>query len=188
MILTIDMGNSTTKFGVFDDEKLVERLTIPTIRGKSTNEIHESLEDNLKQIFQAVVISIVVPELTAAFTELSEKYFNCTPIFVNHDFNFGFNIKYNPPQNVGIDRLIAAFASVQKYGKPCIVCDFGTATTIDVVNSKNEYLGGIITAGLQLLADSLHQKTSKLPKVELKKPQKVIGDSTITAIQRYDMV
>jgi type III pantothenate kinase len=183
MILTIDIGNSTTKFGVFDDKKLIERHLIPTIRGKSANEIFESIPENLKQIFQSVIISTVVPELSEVFIKLSEKNFNCTPYFVNHEFNFRFAIKYNPPQNVGIDRLIAAFAAVQTYGKPCIICDFGTATTIDVVNSNNEYLGGIITAGLQLLADSLHQKTSKLPKVELKKPSKVIGDSTITAIQ-----
>jgi len=103
--------------------------------------------------------------------------------FCKMEFNFGFKINYNPPTNVGIDRLIAAYTAVQKYGKPCIICDFGTATTIDVVNSENVYLGGIITAGLQLLADSLHQKTSKLPKIELQKPSKVIGDSTVSAIQ-----
>ena len=89
MILTIDIGNSTTKFGVFDDEKLVERLTIPTIRGKSADEIYESIQNNLKQIFQAVIISTVVQELNESFAKLSETYFNCTPIFVNQDFHFG---------------------------------------------------------------------------------------------------
>ena len=183
MILAIDIGNSTTKFGAFDEEKLVERLTIPTIRGKSASEIRDSFNEELNLRFDAVIISSVVPELADSFKNLSKQYFNCTPYFVDNSFDFKFKINYNPPESVGIDRLIAAFASVEKYGNPCIICDFGTATTIDVVNSKNEYLGGVITAGLHLLADALHQKTSKLPKIEIKKPIKVIGDTTISAIQ-----
>lgn len=183
MLLAIDIGNSTTKFGVFDNEELIERLTIPTIRGKSADEIKTSIQAELSPKIQNVIISSVVPELTEAFENLAEKHFNVTPLFVSHDFDFGFRIDYNPPTNIGIDRLIAAFAAVEKYGKPSIVCDFGTATTIDAVNSQDVYLGGIITAGLHLLADALHQKTSKLPKIEVKKPQKVIGDSTVTAIQ-----
>jgi type III pantothenate kinase len=92
-------------------------------------------------------------------------------------------ILYESPKDIGADRLVDAFAAVEKYGKPCIVCDFGTATTIDVVNERSEYLGGIITPGLSVLADTLFQKTSKLPKVEVKKPEKVIGNSTVTSIQ-----
>lgn len=183
MLLTIDIGNSTTKFGVFDEEKLIARHTIPTIRGKSADQINESINGELKFNFTSAIISTVVPELNNSFTELCETYFNVTPIFVTHNFDFGFINKYNPPESVGIDRLIAAFAAVEKYGKPCIVCDFGTATNIEIVNSSNEYLGGIITAGMNLLADSLHQRTSKLPQISLRKPEKVIGNSTVLAIQ-----
>jgi type III pantothenate kinase len=183
MILTVDIGNSTTKFGVFDGEKLIARHTIPTIRGKSADQINESINDEFNFRVESVIISSVVPELHKSFEELCESYFGATPIFVSHDFDFGFTNNYNPPESVGIDRLIAAFASVEKYGKPCIVCDFGTATTIDAVNSNNEYLGGIITAGMNLLADSLHQRTSKLPQITLRKPEKVIGNSTTAAIQ-----
>lgn len=183
MILSIDIGNTTTKFGVFENENLIKRQTIPTIRSKSADEIFESIEGELNYNFDGVIISTVVPELNESFQKLAENHFNSNATFVNHNFDFGFKINYNPPESVGIDRLIAAFAAVQKYGKPCIVCDFGTATNIEVVNSKNEYIGGIITAGMNLLADGLHQRTSKLPKIELRKPEKVIGDSTITAIQ-----
>ncbi|NJM53079.1 MAG: type III pantothenate kinase [Blastocatellia bacterium] len=183
MILTIDIGNTTTKFGVFENENLIKRQTIPTIRIKSAEEIYESLNNELNYNFDDVIISTVVPELNESFQKLAENHFNSNPIFVNHDFDWKFKINYNPPESVGIDRLIAAFAAVQKYGKPCIVCDFGTATNIEVVNSKNEYIGGIITAGMNLLADSLHQRTSKLPKIELHKPEKAIGDSTVLAIQ-----
>lgn len=183
MILTVDIGNTTTKFGVFENEKLTKRNTIPTIRSKTADEIFESLNNELKQIFEAVIISSVVPELNDSFTKLAENHFNSSAIFVNHSFDFGFKINYNPPESVGIDRLIAAYGAVQKHGKPCIVCDFGTATNIEVVNSNNEYIGGIITAGMNLLADSLHARTSKLPKIELRKPEKVIGNSTVLAIQ-----
>lgn len=183
MILTIDIGNTTTKFGVFENENLLTRQTIPTIHSKSANEIYESIGNELNYNFDGIIISTVVPELNESFIKLAENHFNSSAVFVNHDFDFGFKINYHPPESVGIDRLIAAFAAVQKYGKPCIVCDFGTATNIEVVNSKNEYIGGIITAGMNLLADSLHQRTSKLPKIELRKPEKVIGDSTVSAIQ-----
>lgn len=183
MILAIDIGNTTTKFGVFENDNLIKRHIIPTIRSKSADEIYESIGNEINYNFRGVIISSVVPELNESFQKLAENHFNSTATFVNHDFDFGFEIKYNPPESVGIDRLIAAYGAVQKYGKPCIVCDFGTATNIEVVNSKNEYIGGIITAGMNLLADALHQRTSKLPKIELRKPEKVIGNSTISAIQ-----
>lgn len=183
MLLTIDIGNSTTKFGVFDKEKLIARHTIPTIRSKSADEIAESIGNELSFSFVGVIISSVVPELNESFQKLSENYFNQTAVFVNHSFDFGFKNCYENPESVGIDRLITAFAAIEKVGKPCIVCGFGTATTIDAINSKNEYLGGIITAGIGLLADSLHQRTSKLPKIELRKPAKLIGNTTISAIQ-----
>lgn len=183
MILAIDIGNTTTKFGVFENEKLIKRYLIPTIRSKSADEIYESIGEELNYNFTDVIISTVVPELNKSFQTLGENHFNSSVNFVNHDFNFGFKINYNPPENVGIDRLVAAFAAIKKYVNPCIICDFGTATTIDVVNKQNEYIGGIITAGMNLLADTLHQRTAKLPKIELRKPEKVIGDSTISAIQ-----
>lgn len=183
MILTIDIGNTTTKFGAFENEKLIKRHTIPTIRSKTADEIFESIGNELNFNFRGVIISTVVPELNESFLKLGENHFNSNVTFVNHDFDWEFKINYNPPENVGIDRLVAAYAAVKKYGKSCIICDFGTATTIDAVNKNNEYLGGIITAGMNLLADSLHQRTSKLPKIELRKPEKVIGDTTVSAIQ-----
>jgi type III pantothenate kinase len=183
MLLAIDIGNSSTKLGVFDNENLVKRLIIPTIRSKTADEIYLSIQDELNLQFSAVVVSSVVTELRDAFYELGEKYFNRTPIFVDNSFDFGLEIKYFPPENLGIDRIIAAFAAVKKYGKPCIVCDFGTATTIDAVNSKNEYLGGIITPGMNTLSEALFIKTSKLPRVEIRKPETVIGNSTVASIQ-----
>lgn len=183
MLLAIDIGNSSTKLGLFDDENLVKRLAVPTIRTKTADEIYETIKEEISAHVSTIAVSSVVPELNDAFRVLGEKFFNCTPVFVDNRFDFGLEIKYFPPENLGVDRLVAAFAAVRKYGAPVIVCDFGTATTIDVVNSKNEFLGGIITPGISTLADALHLKTSKLPRVEIRKPESVIGTSTIHAIQ-----
>lgn len=183
MLLAIDIGNSSTKFGVFERENLIKRFTIPTIKGKTSDEIYDSIQEEIKFQVSAVVISSVVAELENAFRELAENHFGQTPVFVNHTFDFGFSINYNPPENAGADRLIAAFAAVEKYGKPCIVCDFGTATNIEVVNSQNEYIGGIIAPGINTLSEALFIKTSKLPRVEIRKTEKVIENSTISCIQ-----
>ena len=183
MLLAIDIGNSSTKIGVFDNETLVKRLIIPTIRSKTADQIHASVEEELNQQFSAIVISSVVPELNDAFRALGEDYFNQTPFFVHNGLDFGLAIKYTQPENLGIDRLVAAFAAARKYGAPVIVCDFGTATTIDAVNASNEYLGGIITPGMNTLSEALFIKTSKLPRVEIRKPETVIGSSTVHSIQ-----
>lgn len=183
MLLVIDIGNTTIKFGVFDRENLIEKFVIPTVRNQTANDIGSLINSNLPQTISGVIVSSVVPELKITIENFIEKRFGITPIFVEHDFDFGLKIKYNPPETIGIDRIVAAFAAAEKYGTPCIVCDFGTATTIDAVNSDGEYLGGVIVAGMNLLADALSQKTSKLPKIEIKKAKKVIGSSTIEAIQ-----
>lgn len=183
MLLAIDIGNSSTKLGVFDQEKLVKRLLIPTIRSKTADEIYASVQDEINGQFSAVIISSVVPELHDSFDELGKKHFNQTPIFVNNRFDFGLEIKYFPPENLGVDRIVAAFAAARKYGSPVIVCDFGTATTIDVVDANGDFDGGVIAPGIRTLADSLFQKTSKLPRVEIEKPQSVIGKTTVGAIQ-----
>jgi type III pantothenate kinase len=183
MLLAIDIGNSSTKFGVFDNENLIKRLTIPTIRSKTADEIYDSIRDEINGSFSAVVISSVVPELHDSFRELGESYFNQTPIFIDNQYDFGLEIKYYPPENLGVDRIIAAFTAREKYGAPAIVCDFGTATTVDAVNSRNEYLGGIITPGINTFSEALFIKTSKLPRVGIKKPETVIGNSTDHSIQ-----
>jgi type III pantothenate kinase len=129
-----------------------------------------------------VIVSSVVPELNNLLSNFSQTHFRINPIFVDHTFDFGFEIKYEPPTAVGIDRLVAASAAVQKHGKPCIVCDFGTAATIDAVNSAGHYLGGVITPGINTLSGALFQKTAKLPEIRIEKPDSVIGNSTASAI------
>ncbi len=183
MLLAIDIGNSSTKFGVFDDDKLVNQISISTIRTNSANEIYELIQPEMNGRISSVIVSSVVTELEKSYRELAEKLLNAKVLFVDNKFDSGLKINYFPPENLGVDRLVAAFAAVEKYGEPIIVCDFGTAATIDAVNSKGEFLGGIIAPGISILADTLFQKTSKLPKVEIKKPESIFGISTITSIQ-----
>jgi type III pantothenate kinase len=183
MLLAIDIGNSSTKFGIFDDDVLLKRLTVPTIRGKSAADINHTIESEISGPFSKIVISSVVPELRDAFTALGEDYFHRTPLFADVSMDFGLTLKYETPATLGIDRLVAAFAAREKYGAPLIVCDFGTATTIDAVSKSNEYLGGVITPGMNTLGEALFLKTSKLPRVELKRPDAVIGKNTIHSIQ-----
>ncbi|CAN5197222.1 type III pantothenate kinase [soil metagenome] len=183
MLLAIDIGNSSTKFGVFDSENLVNQISIPTIRTNSADKIYELIKPEINGQISFVIISSVVTELEKSYRTLAEKLLNAKVLFVDNKFDSGLKINYFPPKTLGVDRLIAAFAAAAKYGKPIIVCDFGTATTIDAVNSKGEFLGGIIAPGMNILAETLFQKTSKLPKVEIKKPKSIFGNSTITSIQ-----
>ena len=182
-LLAIDVGNSFVKFGVFDDEKLLSEFRLSTVRNRSREELRRLVEENLKFSIQAVIISSVVPEINLDFLHLSAQLFNLKPIFVTHDLDFGLPVRYQNPEKLGIDRVVAAFAAREKYGAPTIACDFGTATTIDVVNRQGEFIGGIITPGISLLAEALFQKTSQLPKVKIEKPTKVIADATVPAIQ-----
>lgn len=180
MILAIDIGNTNTKFGVYENAALVRRFNFPTLPNQTADEI---LNPQLTQTIHAVIVSSVVPELEIAYREYAVRHFSLEPIFVDNAFNFGLKINYFPPESLGIDRLVAAFAAREKYGAPCIVCDFGTATTIDVVNAKSEFLGGIIAPGMKTMSESLFARTSQLPKIVIEKPAGVIGNSTTGAIR-----
>ncbi len=180
MLLAIDIGNTFTKFGIFKDDSLLEKFTVPTVQTQIADEIFNT---KLYLSFHAVLISSVVPEMHNAYREFSNNQFKLEPIFVDNTFDFNLKINYFPPENLGVDRLINAFAAAEKFGAPCIVGSFGTATTIDAVNSKREFLGGIIAPGMRLMSESLFQKTAKLPQIEIKKPESVIGNSTLKAIE-----
>lgn len=189
MLLAIDIGNTNTTCGVFDNKELAAVWRLETVRRRTSDETGVLLRqffstasiDHRK--LSGIIISSVVSEVDAAFSAMSENYFGMSARFVDETCDFGLKISYRPPSGVGADRLVDAFAAVEKYGAPCIVCDFGTATTIDAVNSEREYLGGIIAPGIRTLADSLFEKTSKLPNIQVIKPETVIGGSTVGSIQ-----
>jgi len=189
MLLAIDIGNTNVSLGVFDGENLIARWRMGSDGARTADEygvllrgMFAAADVDYKKI-RAVVVASVVPPLDAAFREMSEKYFGCTAIFVSGKTDFGFTIKYETPSSVGADRIVAAFAARTRYGAPCVVVDFGTATNFEAVNSKGEYLGGVIAPGVKVLTSALFSKAAKLPPVEIKKPASVIGTSTVGSIE-----
>jgi type III pantothenate kinase len=179
MLLAIDAGNSAVKLGIFQGPELL----------KSWRLHHDELRTPLDlaglnpQDIDAIIISSVVPPLNDTLRSLAKDHFNVTPIFVDHTTAKGLTILYDRPSELGTDRIVSAVAAVEKYGAPCIVVDFGTATTFNAINSRREYLGGIIAPGLMTSADALFTRAAKLPRVEIERPKKVIGTSTVEAMQ-----
>lgn len=183
MLLAIDIGNTNTKFGVYEREGLTAKISIPTSREITPEILARVLADKITQPIHAAIISSVVLEADDAYREYVTSHFGVAPTFVRHDLDFGLKIDYQPPGDAGTDRLVNAFAAVEKYGAPCIVCSFGTAMTIDVVNERRELTGGLIAPGMKSLAAALQLTTSKLPRVEIEKPDKLIQNTTAGAIQ-----
>jgi type III pantothenate kinase len=189
MLLAIDAGNTNITFGVFRGEDLIAQGRIVTDHAKHSDEYVADLEDlfqseclHLNKI-DAVVIASVVPPLDQTLELICQRGFQLSPLFVNHTVDTGLKILYDAPADVGADRIADAVAAVTKYGAPCIVVDFGTATTFNAVNAEREYLGGVIAPGLMISAEALFQRAAKLPRVEIKRPEKVIGSSTVGAMQ-----
>ena len=189
MLLTLDIGNTTIAIGLFRDQKLVTNWKIRSDRDKTCDEYDIILLNLLKfagldaPAVKAAIISSVVPPLTPIFQTLSQQLFHVKPFVVGPGLRTGMPILYDAPFEVGADRLVAAVAAFEKHGGPCIVLDFGTATTFDAVSAKGEYLGGAIAPGIQISAEALYLKTAKLPRIEVRKPNRAIGKTTVTSMQ-----
>jgi len=130
-----------------------------------------------------IVISSVVPPLDSVLRQVCERYFNTKPLFVEPGVKTGMQVLYDNPAEVGADRIVNAVAAFEKYGGPCVVVDFGTATTFDCISKKGEYMGGVICPGIGISADALFQRTARLPRVEIRKPARVIGSNTVGSLQ-----
>lgn len=183
MLLAVDIGNSNIKFGVYDGELLTFKLSIPTIRDITANGLLKVVGSKLTQPVGAAIVSSVVPEVDRALREFIAAQYGFAPVFVRNDADFGLTIKYEPLAEAGTDRLVNTFSAVEKYGAPCIVCSFGTALTIDVVNKYRVLTGGLIAPGMNTLAIALKTTTSKLPEVKIEKPAELIQRTTISSIQ-----
>ncbi|MFA5074445.1 MAG: type III pantothenate kinase [Nitrospirota bacterium] len=189
MLLAIDIGNTNIVLGIFDGTTLKESWRVGTNAKITQDEYAMTFKDlfnfsgiEFKQI-TGVIISSVVPPILPVLTEMSRKYFRIDPMIVTHQIKTGITIRTDNPKEVGADRLVNAAAAYSIYGGPLIVVDFGTATTFCAVTKTGEYLGGAITPGIKISAEALFQRASKLPRVELTKPPRVIGADTISAMQ-----
>lgn len=188
-LLGFDVGNTNIVMGVFDSSKLIHSWRYSTDRNKSSDEygllVKEMLDWSGISInsIDSAIISSVVPPVNHALFSMCIKYLRIQPIFIGPGIKTGLNIKYDNPKEVGSDRIVNAVAAYEMYGGPVIIVDFGTATTFCAVTEKAEYLGGAIAPGIVISADALFQRTAKLPKIELEKPDRVIARNTIAGMQ-----
>lgn len=188
-LLAVDIGNTTIAFGLFDDRKLLHDWRVQSDRDKTGDEYGVLLRSLFalsgldSAAVGAMIVSSVVPPLTPVFQTLGHDLFGTKVLVVGPGLRTGMPILYEAPLEVGADRVVAAVAAFEKYGGPCIVLDFGTATTFDAVSAKGEYLGGAIAPGVQISAEALYLKTAKLPRIEVRKPARVIGKTTVGSMQ-----
>jgi type III pantothenate kinase len=189
MLLTIDVGNTNTVLGLFDDTRLLVHWRLTTRREQTADE-YGILVRNLFSSsglepgqIDAVALASVVPPLTPVLVTLARQYLGQEPLVVGPGVKTGMPILYEPPGDVGADRIVNGVAAFSAYGGPVVVVDFGTATTFDVVTRKGEYVGGVICPGVGISADALFQRAARLPRVDLRNPGKIIGRSTVTSMQ-----
>jgi type III pantothenate kinase len=204
MLLVIDVGNTNTVLGVYareakapagDDEsagqykRLLANWRVATSRTSTVDE-YGVLFRNLFSMagleakgIHGIVVSSVVPPLDPVLRQVCERYFNLRPLLIEPGVKTGMPVHYDNPAEVGADRIVNAVAAFEKYGGPCVIVDFGTATTFDCVSAKGEYLGGVICPGIGISADALFERTARLPRVEIRKPARVIGSNTVGSLQ-----
>jgi type III pantothenate kinase len=189
MLLAFDVGNTTIAVGLFRGKKLAKSWKIKTDSDKTSDE-YGALLLNLIHVaglqaktISSAIISSVVPPLTPVIEDLCREYFGTAASVVGPGLKTGMPILYENPLEVGADRITAAVAAFEKYGGPAIIVDFGTATTFDAVSAKGEYLGGAIAPGIQIAAEALYLKTARLPRIEIKKPKRAIGRTTVSSMQ-----
>lgn len=190
MLLVIDAGNTNTVFAVFNDSELVGKWRISTDPRRTADEyiLHLSyllaLEELSLEAIDGVIISNVVPQSSYALKQFSRKYLNCEPLIVGEgNVAVGIEVVLDRPSEIGADRMVNAVAALNRFGGNVVIIDFGTATTFDVVSEKGQYIGGVIAPGINLSIEALHMAAAKLPQVAVAKPAKVIGTSTVEAMQ-----
>lgn len=189
VILAIDVGNTHIVAGLFEDDKLKYHWRVATDPRKTEDEyglIFTSMlaYNNLrKSDVGGAIIASVVPPLTPTLEKSVEKYFSVKPLIVGPGIRTGVNIRYDNPKEVGPDRIVNAAAAYRKYGGPAIVVDFGTATTFDAISVEGDYLGGAIAPGIITSVEALFEKTARLPRIELARPETTIGKTTVTSMQ-----
>ena len=188
MIICIDVGNTNIKYAIFDGDRLALSFRVAT-EHKTSDEYGGQLLTNLSNNgisasdITGGIISSVVPQLDYTLERMCSIYLKIKPLQLGPGLKTGLNLKVDNAKEVGADRVVNNVAAIKKYGAPLIIVDFGTATTFNVVNSKNEFIGGVIAPGIKGSLDSLVNGTAKLPRVEIEKPQTVIGKNTVTNMQ-----
>lgn len=189
MILVMDVGNTNIVVGLYKKQKLVSYWRLSTDQKKTEDEYGLQLLNLLyvqkveAQHVDGIIISCVVPHIIYTFEQMCRKYFHLFPMVIGPGIKTGLNIRYDNPRDVGADRIVNAVAAIEEYNGPLIIVDFGTATTFCYIDHRNQYIGGAIAPGMNVAADALYQQASKLPRIEIGKPDHVTGKNTIHAMQ-----
>ena len=189
MLLAIDIGNTNITIGLFNKETLEKTWRISTSRNNTSDEYGTNIlnilsnKDISNKDISAIVMCSVVPPLTTTFIDLFKDYFNISPLIIGSGTKTGIKIMYDSPRDVGADRIVDAAAVLHLYKGPAIIVDLGTATVFDAITANGEYLGGAISPGIGVSAESLYKATSQLKRIELIAPKTAIGKTTTHAIQ-----
>jgi type III pantothenate kinase len=189
MLLAVDVGNTQTHFGAFRGEELVEHWRFATRRESTADELGARLSTllGLRRLtfadLDASVVSSTVPQLVAEWAEVGARYLGHETTVVGPGVRTGMALRYENPREIGADRLVNAVAAHAHSDGPCVVIDFGTAITYDAISAGGDYLGGIITPGIEISLEALTERAAKLPKVELGEPRALIGKTTVDAIR-----
>ena len=189
MIICLDVGNTNIKYALFEGDKFILSFRVATEHKKTSDEYGGQLISILKNNgvqpadIKGGIISSVVPPLDFTLERMCDTYLRIKPLIVGAGLKTGMNLKVDNAREVGADRVVNNVAAVKKYGAPAIVIDFGTATTFNVIDEKSQFCGGVIAPGIKGSLDSLVNGTAKLPRVEIERPDKVIGTNTVTNMQ-----
>lgn len=190
MLLAIDVGNTNTKFALFDQERIVARFRLSTQANRPADEYAASLTQlmGLRGIrpedIDSAIMSTVVPAVTFNMRTLCETHFRTKLLVVGEpDVELGIKVLIDRPAEAGADRLVGTIAGYKKYGGPLIVIDFGSATTFDVVDRDGNFFGGAISPGIELAIEAFYLMTARLPRIRVEKPTVTIGKGTVTAMQ-----
>ncbi|WOV84444.1 type III pantothenate kinase [Sporosarcina jeotgali] len=189
MLLVLDTGNTNIVLGVYEGTELKHHWRMETYRQKTEDEYAMQVKALFSHVgleftdITGIIISSVVPPVMFPLEQMCKKYFNQEPVIVGPGVKTGLNIKYENPREVGADRIVNAVAAIHEYGSPLIIVDFGTATTYCYVNEHAEYMGGAIAPGINISMEALFDRASKLPRVELTRPDHVVGKNTVSAMQ-----
>ncbi|TYS13675.1 type III pantothenate kinase [Rossellomorea vietnamensis] len=189
MIFVLDVGNTNIVLGVYEGEELKYHWRMETNRHKTEDEYGMIVKNLFQHVnlsldsIEGIIISSVVPPIMFSLERMCEKYFNITPLVVGPGIKTGLNIKYENPREVGADRIVNAVAGIKEYGGPLIIVDFGTATTYCYINEDKQYMGGAIAPGIGISTEALYSKAAKLPRIEIGRPDHIIGKNTVSAMQ-----
>ncbi|HEY0159071.1 MAG TPA: type III pantothenate kinase [Thermoanaerobaculia bacterium] len=186
-LLVVDLGNTNLVLGIYRGAELINSWRLATARERTADEYgilaRQLVGDAIHNNLEGAIVASVVPPLNSAMTFMIRKYFGIEPLFVEPGVKTGVAIHVDNPAEVGADRIVNCAAAHERYGGPTVIVDFGTATTFDVVTANAEFIGGVIAPGLNISAEALFARAARLPRVDIRKPDHVIGTNTVVNMQ-----